>query len=73
LCFCAKPTDLRREGATRRGTLTGMEVPTDLQTLGRAFLAALVARHDHPGAAGVLLLLAAELKARQREPPRESG
>ena len=40
-----------------------MEVPTDLQSLGRAFLDALVAHLGYMGAAGVLLLLAADFKA----------
>lgn len=40
-----------------------MHTPTDLQLLGRAFLEALVARLGNLGAAGVLMLLAAEMKS----------
>jgi hypothetical protein len=47
----------------------GMDVPTDLQALGRAFLATLVARLGHDGAGGVLLLLAAEMKTAGGRPP----
>jgi uncharacterized membrane protein len=57
----------------KRGIVTGMDIPTVLQILGRAFLDALVARLGYMGAAAVMLLLAAELKtAAQREPPRAS-
>jgi hypothetical protein len=44
-----------------------MDALTDLQTLGRSFLAALVARLGHEGAAAVLLLLAVELRQRLRD------
>jgi hypothetical protein len=52
---------------TKRGTLVGMEVATDLHALGRAYLDAFVARHGYLGAAGVLLLLAAEMRAGEAE------
>jgi hypothetical protein len=45
-----------------------MDVPTDLQTLGRSFIDALLARLGNLGAAAVLLMLATELKfAAQQE------
>jgi hypothetical protein len=46
--------------------LAGMETPIDLQALGRMFLAALVDRLGHLGAAGVLMLAAEELRLRAR-------
>jgi hypothetical protein len=48
-----------------------MDAPPDLETLGRAFLAALVAKLGHGGAAAVLTLLAAELT--KGRTPVESG
>jgi hypothetical protein len=44
-----------------------MQIPTELETLGRAFLAALVARLGHEGAAGVLMLLAVEMKLQAKQ------
>ncbi len=39
-----------------------MDAPTELESLGRAFLAALVGRLGPEGAAAVLLLFVAELR-----------
>jgi len=39
-----------------------MKIPTDLESLGRAFVAALVDRLGYAGAGGVLMLLAVEMK-----------
>jgi hypothetical protein len=44
--------------------VAGMDDKQDLLRLGREFLAALEARHGRLGAAAVLVLLAADLRAR---------
>jgi len=77
----------RRTLPTLSGTLSPrMHHQTDLNDLGRAFLDALVAKLGYAGAAAVLLLLAAEVKAlgvsqrakqgnagRERTTPRSSS
>ena len=44
------------------GIVGDMDMPTELQTLGVAFLAVLADRLGHQGAAAVLLLLVAQTK-----------
>jgi hypothetical protein len=68
-CFSVFTAEMRYDGHHATRHAGGMEAPTDLQALGRAFLDALVTRLGHHGAVAVLLLLAAEVdRAGQCEP-----